>query len=301
MKRVFKKISSLILIFTFIFILISCSNKEQSDIVTTLYPQYDIAKQISGDKLSVSLMTPFGSEVHGYEPTAKDIIRVNESKLFIYTSDNMERWAKNIIEENTNFINLSEEYTLIPYQNPNVIVDDLHYWTDPTTFMQLITVIKDEIIKIDPENKDYYEKNATSYLNKISEVHQELITFFNDKSGSTVFFYGHNAMAAFGHRYNFNIVSLSSSYQPDAELSPGQILALKNKIKENNTKYLFVEELIDLKAPNSLKEELQREGYQITLLELHGFHNISSTQNEKGVSYSDLLKQNLENLKTAFN
>jgi zinc transport system substrate-binding protein len=301
MKNILGKLSALLLLLSFAFILISCNNIEQTDIVTTLYPQYDIAKQIAGDKLEVSLMTPFGSEVHGYEPTAKDIIRVNNSKLFIYTSDQMERWAKNIIETDTNFINLSELYTLVPYHNPDAIVDSLHYWTDPMIIMELIDIIKNEIIKIDPANIDYYEQNALAYLNEINIVHEELITFFSDKAGSTIYFYGHNAMSSFGNRYNFNIVSLSSNYQPDAELSPGQILNLKNKIKEANAKFLFVEELIDLKAPNSLKDELHREGYFISILELHGFHNISSKQNEKGVSYVDLLKQNLENLKTALN
>lgn len=300
MKSLLKSFFTIFFLFITLFFLIACSKKESTDIVTTLYPQYDIAKQIAGDKLSVSLLTPFGSEVHAYEPTAKDIINIKEAKLFLYTSDSMERWVKNVINSNVNAIDLSAKYVLLPYADLTV-GDDFHYWTDPTTVLQLIEVIKDEIIKVDPENETYYETNATNYYNEINTVHEELSTYLNSKLNSSVFFYGHNALAPFANRYNLEIISLSDNYQPDAELSPGQILNLKNKIKETNAKYLFVEELIDLRAPSALKDELASEGYQLTLLELHGFHNISKNQNEAGVRYVDLLKQNFENLKTALN
>ena len=296
MKKVFKALFSLLILLLFF---TACNKKEQPDIMTTLYPQYDIAKQIAGNKLTVSLMIPFGSEIHDFEPTAKDIIRVKNSKLFIYTSDEMERWSNNIIDESTNALKLSKTYKLIPYENENAIIDELHYWTDPTTIMQIINVVKNEIIKIDSENEEYYEENANRYLEEINTVHEEIKTFLASKDNPRIFFYGHNAMAAFGSRYNLEIVSLSLNYKPDAELLPGQILALKNKIKAENIKYLFVEELIDLKSPNTLKNELTKEGYPISILELHGFHNISKKQNEEAVSYVDLLRQNFENLKTA--
>lgn len=301
MKNKGKNIIGLFIFFYLSLFLISCNKKEQFDIVTTLYPQYDIAKQIAGDKLSVSLMTPFGTEVHAYEPTAKDIITVNNSKLFIYTSNEMERWANNIAKDKTNALNLSTTYIDIPYDNEIAIKDTLHYWTDPLIIIQLITIIKDKIIEIDPTNKDYYEENALNYIDEIILLSDDFIEFLKLKDNPTVFFYGHNALTSFASRYNLNIVSLNENYKPNAELSPGQILNLKNKIKETNAKYLFIEELIDLKAPNSLKNELESEGYVISLLELHSFHNISKTQNRKGVRYVDLLKQNFENLKIALN
>lgn len=295
----FKKVISTLSFILLLILLVSCNNKtKEADIVTTLYPQYDIAKQIAGEKLSVSLLTPLGTEVHGYEPTARDIVSIKNAKLFLYTSDTLERWAKNTIKNEVNFINLSKAYTLVPYENSN-LKDDLHYWIDPTTFVQLINVIRDAIIEIDPANQTYFEENAVNYFNKINSVHEELVAFTNTKKDESIFFYGHNALASFGARYNIKIVSLSLNYQPDAELSPGQITDLKEKIKKANSKYLFVEELIDRKAVNSLVKSLKNEGHTVELLELHGFHNITKTQYKKGITYFDLLRQNLENLKKA--
>lgn len=307
MKKYYKILLPLVTILLVVagVVLVSSLNKNsKADIVTTLYPQYDIAKQIAKDKLSVKLMTPLGSEVHSFAPSAKDIVNVKEAKLFIYTSKEMEVWAPNLVDEKVNALELSSSYTLVPYADPNAVVDDLHFWTDPTTILQLITVIRDEIIKVDPANEAFYITNASVYYNKIEATHNQLKEFFeieNQIERSKIYFFGHNAMSSFSNRYNFDIIALSETSKPDAEISPGQKATLKEKIKNANAKYLFVEELIDLKAPNTLVTELKNEGYQIELLELHGFHNISKNQNKEGVSYADLLNNNLENLKKAIN
>jgi hypothetical protein len=67
-------------------------------IVATLFPQYDFARQIAGDKAEVTLLLPPGMESHSYEPTPSDIIKINESDLFIYTGKNMEIWSQKIID-----------------------------------------------------------------------------------------------------------------------------------------------------------------------------------------------------------
>lgn len=298
MKSFIKIIYTLLLaLFTSLF-LFGCVSTKGADITTTLFPQYDIARYIAGDKLSVSLLTPIGTEVHGYEPSSIDIIDIKASKLFIYTSDQMERWAKDVISKTTNAINLKNHYTLTPYVDATA-TDDLHYWTDPDTVLQLVLFIRDEIIKIDPQNQDYYEQNAAAYYNDLNAIHVELLNYFENKRGANVFFYGHNALAPFANRYQLKINSLSDYYKPDQELTPGQKTDLKQKIKDANASYLFIEELIDLKAVDTFKDDLARDGYSLEILELHGFHNISKDQMQKGVTYIDLLKQNYENLQKA--
>lgn len=66
--------------------------------MATLFPQYDFARQIAGDKAEVTLLLPPGMESHSYEPTPSDIIKINESDLFIYTGKNMEIWSQKIID-----------------------------------------------------------------------------------------------------------------------------------------------------------------------------------------------------------
>lgn len=278
-------------------VLAGCGDTKNADIVTTLYPQYDIAKQIAHDKLSVSLIVPFGSEIHGYEPTAKDIVAINKAKLFIFTSFEMERWVGGVVSHDVNALNLSGKYTLAPY-DPND-ADTLHYWTDPTVILQLINVVRDEIIKIDPENEAYYTQNANSYYEEIENIHREATEYFSAKAKPLIFFAGHNAMGAFGKRYNLSITALSENFQPDADLTPRQLQSIIAELKETGAHYLFIEELVEPRAAQTIINQLANENYELTLLELHGYHNISKEQNKQGVRYADLFKRNLANIKKA--
>jgi ABC-type metal ion transport system, periplasmic component/surface adhesin len=87
--------------------------KESKPIITTtLFPQYDFANIIVGDKFDVILLLPPGVEAHSFELTPKDMSTIMNSDLFIYTGNIMEPWVNNIldtlVEENVNVLDLSE-------------------------------------------------------------------------------------------------------------------------------------------------------------------------------------------------
>ncbi len=86
-------------------------------VVTTLYPLYEFAKEVGGDKIEVTLLLPPGAEAHTFEPRPSDIIKINKSQLFIYIGAGMEPWAEDIIQgiENKKLLLLdsSKKVTLI--------------------------------------------------------------------------------------------------------------------------------------------------------------------------------------------
>ena len=91
-------------------------NKEKIQIVATLFPQYDFAKKVGGDKVDVTLLLPPGSESHTYEPTPRDMVNINNSNLFIYTGKEMEPWANQVIsgmKDNVKVLDLSTTVKLI--------------------------------------------------------------------------------------------------------------------------------------------------------------------------------------------
>lgn len=71
---------------------------ERIEVVATLFPQYDFARQIAGARADVTLLLPPGVESHAYEPTPADIIRINQADVFLYTGAYMEPWAQKLIE-----------------------------------------------------------------------------------------------------------------------------------------------------------------------------------------------------------
>ncbi len=321
-----KKIALIVFISILSLVLFACSNSKKADIVTTMFPQYDFARQIVGDKMTVSLLIPPGAEIHDYEATSQDMVAIKEAKLFIFTSLEIDTWIKDVdqmIGSDTIAINMSSSYVLEDHEHDDEHMhtstlstliegeddhdheneNEIHFWTDPTTAIQLIEAILEKIIEIDPENASFYEENAHEYIHEIEELHHEIEEMLMSEPyrESTLYFAGHNAMGAFGERYHLNIISLFEGFKPDADLTSSELIQFVNEVKTSNTLFLFVEELVEPKAALKIQSELAKENYHLTLLELHGYHNITKSQMEAGVTYLALLEQNFDHIKLALN
>ena len=99
-----KRFLSLLLILTMMFVcLVGCTNTpaEESDklnIVATVFPQYDFARQIAKDFADIHMLLPPGGESHGFEPTTSDIIAISECDVFIYTGGESDTYIDTILE-----------------------------------------------------------------------------------------------------------------------------------------------------------------------------------------------------------
>ena len=143
-----KKFLNLFVIFLIVFSLFSltsCNKRETGEkekllVVTTLFPLYDFAKEISGNNAEIILLTQPGVDSHSFEPKSTDMIKVNECDIFIYTGENMELWAKKLISsvktENTLICDTSKGIRLQHTHDTNKSTDhfhdvDPHIWTSP--------------------------------------------------------------------------------------------------------------------------------------------------------------------------
>ncbi|WP_281178899.1 metal ABC transporter substrate-binding protein [endosymbiont 'TC1' of Trimyema compressum] len=160
-------------------------NNEKTTIVTTLYPQYDFAKEIAGDKAEVLLLIPPGVETHSFEPSPKDIITINESDLFIYTGEKTEVWAAKIIEnipKETVVVDVSKGINLTKNENhedhdhdhedAHHHEYDPHIWTNPVFVKTMVHNIVDGLVEKDSENTDYYRQNGDKYIEKLDALDQ---------------------------------------------------------------------------------------------------------------------------------
>lgn len=88
----------------------SAENESESDkqlsVVTSFYPMYEFTRQVAGDRADVSLMVSAGEDAHHYEPSAKDVTKVNEADVFVYSSEEMEHWVDSLFNtiENDNLV-----------------------------------------------------------------------------------------------------------------------------------------------------------------------------------------------------
>ena len=100
-----KAIISLIILILIIIGLILIFNKQtipikeegKITVIASIYPVYDFAKEIAGDKANVSMLLSPGVEIHDYEPTPQDMINIQSADLFLYMSNDLEPWAETLI------------------------------------------------------------------------------------------------------------------------------------------------------------------------------------------------------------
>lgn len=163
MKRKLVSIVNILILILLVAILIfftnskvTTNNEEKIKIVATIFPNYDFAKQIGGEKVEVKLLLGSGVESHTYEPTPKDMIEINNSNLFVFTGTEFEPWAKNILDASDNNLTVVDTSKNIELIN----IEDFERQN-----------INSEIIKEDHEHKE----NLNGEINKNDHTHEENI------------------------------------------------------------------------------------------------------------------------------
>lgn len=321
MKKSIAFLLTLILIFSLItIIIINCTNtklgnSEKIEIIATLFPQYDFAKQIGGDKVNVTLLLPPGSESHTYEPTPQDMVNVNNCNLFIYTGAEMEPWAESLIDgvkNDINVLDLSTTVELICLEDEHNELEEVghvhteecehnhsydpHIWLNPLYAIQMVNSITNELCKIDPENEEYYKNNAQQYINEIKQLDIQIEETVNSAQNKKIAFGGAFAYAYFIERYNLEYISAYKTCGENAEPSTTQIKTVIDYIKNNNIPVIFYKEYTTGKIAKTISESTNAE-----ILVFHTVHNVSKQELENGATYISIMRQNLENLAKALN
>ena len=313
-------VSCIILSLLFFIAGTACQRQEQKagkakqlNVVTTLFPLYDFTKNIAGDKVSVTLLLPPGVEAHSFEPKAGDMLRVNGADLFIFTGKFMEPWADGLLKGVDNkgllVVDASTGITLMEGEddhhdhghgkgeqhgkesNDHHGKIDPHLWLDFANAQKMVSNILEALVVKDPANKDFYTKNSDAFIAKLADLDRRYKETFLTCKKNIFIHGGHFAFNYLAKRYNLVYISAYHG-SPDAEPTPKRLITLKKKMQENNIQYVYYEELIAPRVAEVLAKETGA-----TLLKLHGAHNISKEEFEKGVSFLSLMEGNLKNLK----
>ena len=174
--------------------------------IATIFPIYDFARNIGGDKIKVTMLLPPGTDAHHYELKPKDIINVGKADIFLFTNFEMEQWAYKIInaaEKNTNMlaIETGAGAVLLPLNEEgeehknHVSKFDPHIWLDMDNAQKMVDNIAAAFIKKDSRNSDYYLRNAHNYKLKLIALDQRYRTELTKCKTKTILHAGHWAFA----------------------------------------------------------------------------------------------------------
>lgn len=266
--------------------LVSC-RKQKYDIVTTLYPNYAIAKEISSDLLNIKLLTPPGSDSHSYEPSSQEMIEIIDSKLFIYVSNSMEPWVKKSEKSNSTYLNLYENIKL---KDPN-ISDDVHFFMSLEYHIETVDIILKEIINVDKENENIYTANANLLKENLSLLNDHLLEILQ----KDIYFIGHNVFESFEKQTNLTFYSLLDEFTDESNPSSAEIESMHNLLQNNNISVLYYDSLNGLEMAQIIKDDMAKKGLDLTLLPLHTFHNVTRKLFDS-VTITALWEENIINL-----
>ncbi|PKM66924.1 MAG: hypothetical protein CVU95_08845 [Firmicutes bacterium HGW-Firmicutes-2] len=173
---------------------------------------------------------------------------------------------------------------------------DPHIWTDPLNAIIMVDNILETLVEVDPSNAEFYNENAKKYKEELNALHEDLLGELADLKSRTIIYGGHFAFGYFAHRYDFEHVSPYEGFSPDAEPTPQKIAEMVDLMNSLQVKTIFYEELLDPKVSRVIANET---GAEMALL--HGAHNVSKDELQKGVTYITIMRENLERLKVGLN
>ena len=344
MKKFWKIFLSLSVVFLFA---TACSNEESDahdvndktsdtgkiQIITSIFPVYELTKEIAGDRADVSLMVSENEDAHHYEPSAQAVASVNEADIFIYSSEQMEFWAEsllNVVEnEDLQVVELAEGLDLDianinthdhkgevaghgmhgpgqhghdhdhhEHEHGQHAHDhgglDPHFWLDPVTVKEQLPLIAAALSHKDPTNESYYSDNHATFAADLKALDEAYQEAFVDAKNRE-FVVQHQAFGHVAHRYNLEQVAVGG-LTTEVEPDPRQLAKIINFIKAEEVPVIYYQSGENSAIAETIAQET---GTDIGVL--YDLENKPVAGDFKEDSYIEVMYHNLEQLQNSIN
>ena len=319
-----KKITALILALLLLLSLIGCnsSRKDESgkklSVICTIFPQYDFLRNIAGDLVDLKMLVPFGMESHDFSLeslTVADVRNIGASQLVVYTGGESDsKWInelKSSVRGNTKWIALTdivEPLSEIMSDSMNHAHEhehehehgdeheetDEHVWTSPKRAIEIVDFLADELAELDADNADVYRENAEKYKSELAELDSELESTVSASKRKTLIFADRFPFRYLCADYGLSFDAAFPGCSSSADPSVVQIESLVKSAVEAQAKVIFYMENSKQVYARQIAAKVGAE----TLL-LHSCHQITKEQFNSGISYTELMKNNINNIKEA--
>ena len=295
-------------------------------VAATLFPYYDFVRQVAGDQVELSLVIPAGMDSHSFEPTPKDIRIMQEADVIIANGGAMEHWVDQVVdsfdrEDQTVVIMMDhvdaveeeivegmehsdeghghvhvhedgeEDGHLEEDESQYEIEYDEHIWTSPVNAMRMVDVIAETLTERDPDHGAMYQAGAAAYLEELERLDKEFREVRDGAAHDMIVMGDKFPLRYFADAYGLRYRAAFSGCSSDTEPSARTIAYLIDKVKEEGLPVVYYLEL----SSHRVAEIIGEETGAVPLL-FHSCHNVTRRQFEEGVTYLELMEQNVKNL-----
>lgn len=295
-------------------------NDGKISVVTTCFPPYDFARAVAGDTADITMLLSTGAEAHSYEPTPRDIAEIQNCDVFICIGGEDEVWVDSILKAVDNdsmtvirlfdYAELLEEEAVAGASpdghdhhhhekdehsgEVNEKNADGHIWTSPKNAIQCVLAIEDAFRKKYSDNSEFYRSNSEKYIERLNQLDRDFDKI-TENAGEKVIIVGDRFPFRYlAYEYGLEYFAAFSGCSSESEPSVYTMAFLINEILAHNADTVFYLEFSTKKLAEKLCDATGAK-----MLPLNSCHNVSKEDFSSGVTYIDLMYENLENLKEA--
>lgn len=296
---------------------ISENDSQKMKVVTTIFPEYDWVKQIAGEEasnLELTMLLDNGVDLHSYQPTADDIMKISECDLFIYVGGESDAWVEDALKEavnkNMKVINLldvlgntvKEEEVVEGMQTEEEESEegpeyDEHVWLSLKNAKVLCKAIADDLADIDAENAHIYQSNEQDYVKKLDDLDKQYQEVVDASSQKTLIFGDRFPFRYMVDDYGLSYYAAFVGCSAETEASFETITFLAKKTDELGIRNIMTIEKSDQKIAKTIIDNTKDKNQNI--LTLNSMQSTTSDDVKNGTTYFSVMEDNLEVLKEA--
>lgn len=285
-------------------------------IVTTIFPEYDWVKEIVGDNtnVEVTMLLDNGVDLHNYQPTAEDIMKIATCDVFVYVGGESDEWVEDALSEATNkdmqVVNLldvlgssvkeeevvegmmAEAEAEAEEGEEEEVEYDEHVWLSLKNAQVLVDAIEQAIVTVDADNADTYAANASAYNAELAALDEKYQATIDEASIKTVLFGDRFPFRYLVDDYGLDYYAAFVGCSAETEASFETITFLAGKVDELNLNTVFTIENSDQKIAQTIIENTSAKDAQI--LALDSMQSTTSDDVAAGVTYLSVMEGNLD-------
>lgn len=307
-------------------------------IVTTIFPEYDWVREILGDNsdgAEVTLLLDNGVDLHSFQPTADDILKISTCDLFIYVGGESDAWVEDALKEAVNkdmkVINLLDvlgenvkEEELVEGMEEDAGIDeksdgdsagkdenaetekaeperekepeyDEHVWLSLKNASVLCDQITDALCRLDEKNADNYKENLNAYKKRLASLDEAYQDAADNARIKTLLFGDRFPFRYLVDDYRLDYYAAFAGCSAETEASFETIIFLADKTDELGVPAILTIEGSSQKIAETIRENTKSKNQKI--LSMDSMQSVKSEDVEKGITYVDTMEKNLEVLK----
>lgn len=325
MKKIFSFFISVIFLMGF-FINPCFADGKKLNVVTTIFPVYDWVKEISGsniENVNLTFLLDTGVDLHSYQPTVSDMIKISTCDIFIYVGGESDEWVNRALKNSSNkeqiVINLlsvlgssvkteeiiegmqheHDEHEHEHEEHEHEAEIDEHVWLSLKNARVLCKYISEVMSDVDPEHKSLYNANADSYIKKLSELDAKYSETVNKAERKILLFGDRFPFRYLADDYGLKYYAAFSGCSAETEASFETVIFLSKKIDELKLPFVLTIDGTRHKIAETIIASTKEKNQRVLLMD--SMQSTTMKNIKDGATYLSIMKKNLETLKTALN